>query len=66
MNVGDINVTGANNAPLPPLKKYSGHVAGGQFKSVNVVWTDGHVELHSKGVVSAQYNNTGQPCVWFY
>jgi prepilin-type N-terminal cleavage/methylation domain-containing protein/prepilin-type processing-associated H-X9-DG protein len=66
VNLSDINVTGANNSPLPPLKKYSGHVAGGQFKSVNVVWTDGHVELHSKSVVQAQYNNSTQPCVWFY
>lgn len=66
LNVDHVNLNFANNSPLPPLKKSSGHSASGQLKSVNVAFVDGHVDLHAKKLIRAVYNNTPQPCVWFY
>jgi len=65
-NVKDINTTAANNAPLPPAEKYSGHCAGNTLVSVNVAWSDGHVALHNTKQIQCVYFNTGQSAGWFY
>ena len=65
-NVSDINVTFANNNPLPPAQKYSGHVANGKLKSVNVAFGDGHVSLRTTTFIQCVYDNAGQTAAWFY
>jgi prepilin-type N-terminal cleavage/methylation domain-containing protein/prepilin-type processing-associated H-X9-DG protein len=65
-NVTDINTSFANNAPLPPAQKYSGHCAGTSLKSVNVAYVDGHVELHVTPKIRCAYFNGGQMAGWFY
>lgn len=65
-NVSDINTSFANNAPLPPAQKYSGHCAGTALKSVNVAYVDGHVELHVTQKIGCKYFNGGQGAGWFY
>jgi len=65
-NVKDINTSFANNAPLPPAQKYSGHCAGTSLKSVNVAYVDGHVELHVTAKIGCAYFNGGQMAGWFY
>lgn len=64
--VKDINTSFANNAPLPPAQKYSGHCAGTALKSVNVAYVDGHVELHVTQKIRCNYFNGGQGAGWFY
>ena len=64
--VKDINTSFANNAPLPPAQKYSGHCAGTTLKSVNVAYVDGHVELHVTQKIRCNYFNGGQGAGWFY
>jgi len=65
-NVKDINTGFANNSPLPPAQKYSGHCAGSTLKSVNVAYVDGHVELHVTQKIRCTYFNGGQGAGWFY
>jgi prepilin-type N-terminal cleavage/methylation domain-containing protein/prepilin-type processing-associated H-X9-DG protein len=65
-NVNDVNTTFANNAPLPPAQKFSGHCAGNNLKSVNALYPDGHVALHTTLFIRCVYNNAGQPAEWFY
>ncbi len=66
-NVSDINTTMANNPPLPPAQKYSGHCVGNALKSVNVTFADGHVELHTTSAIQCVYVNTAQMgSGWFY
>jgi prepilin-type N-terminal cleavage/methylation domain-containing protein/prepilin-type processing-associated H-X9-DG protein len=65
-NVKDINTTAANNTPLPPAQKYSGHCAGTSLKSVNVAYVDGHVELHVTSKIRCNFFNAGQSAGWFY
>jgi prepilin-type N-terminal cleavage/methylation domain-containing protein/prepilin-type processing-associated H-X9-DG protein len=62
----DINTDRANNPPLPPAQKYSGHVAGKKLKSVNATYADGHVSLHTAASIQCVLYNTGQPAGWFY
>jgi prepilin-type N-terminal cleavage/methylation domain-containing protein/prepilin-type processing-associated H-X9-DG protein len=62
----DINTTFANNAPLPPAQKYSGHCVGTRIKSVNAVYVDGHVSLHQAAAIQCIYFNSGQNAYWFY
>ena len=63
-NVKDININFANN--LPTAKKSSGHVLGGQLKSVNSIYTDGHVATHNRNQVTCVYYNDTQSAGWFY
>jgi prepilin-type N-terminal cleavage/methylation domain-containing protein/prepilin-type processing-associated H-X9-DG protein len=65
-NVRDINTSFANNDPLPPAQKYSGHCAGTTLKSVNVAYVDGHVELHVTAQIRCNFFNGGQQAGWFY
>lgn len=65
-NVKDVNTSFANNAPLPPAQKYSGHCVGTALKSVNVAYVDGHVELHVTQNIRCNYFNSGQNAGWFY
>jgi len=65
-NVSDVNTSFANNSPLPPEMKYSGHCAGTALKSVNVAYVDGHVELHVTQKIRCVYFNGTQPAAWFY
>lgn len=65
-NVGDINTTFANNNPLPPAQKYSGHCAGTSLKSVDAAFVDGHVELHTAKAIQCVYFNSEQNSGWFY
>jgi prepilin-type N-terminal cleavage/methylation domain-containing protein/prepilin-type processing-associated H-X9-DG protein len=65
-NVKDINTDHANNAPLPPANKYSGHCVGTTLKSVNVAYVDGHVSLHTTPQINCVYFNGGQNAYWFY
>jgi prepilin-type N-terminal cleavage/methylation domain-containing protein/prepilin-type processing-associated H-X9-DG protein len=65
-NVKDVNTSFANNAPLPPAQKYSGHCVGTAMKSVNVAYVDGHVELHVTQKIRCNYFNAGQGAGWFY
>lgn len=64
--VNDINTSFANNDPLPPAQKFSGHCAGSTLKSVNVAYVDGHVELHVTQKIRCVYMNGSQPANWFY
>jgi prepilin-type N-terminal cleavage/methylation domain-containing protein/prepilin-type processing-associated H-X9-DG protein len=64
VNPNDINLIGANNAPVDKSKKTSGHAFGGQLSSVNAAFADGHVETHSKANIRAVYR--AQDAVWFY
>ena len=64
-NVSDINLIGANNAPLPPAKKSSGHAIGNSLQSVNSTYVDGHVESHNKSQLRCVYLVNGQ-AGWFY
>ena len=63
-NVKDINLKFADN--LPTAKKSSGHAAGGQLKSVNSIYSDGHVATHNRSQVTCVYDNTTQNAGWFY
>lgn len=65
-NVSDINTDQANNAPPLPKQKYSGHCAGKALKSVNVVYVDGHVSLHTPKQIVCPYFNAPQQAGWFY
>jgi prepilin-type N-terminal cleavage/methylation domain-containing protein/prepilin-type processing-associated H-X9-DG protein len=62
----DINTAFANNSPLPPAQKYSGHCVGNRLKSVNVTYVDGHVASHQASAIQGVYVNTGQNSGWFY
>jgi len=64
-NISDINLNFANNAPLPPAKKSSGHAIGSSLQSVNSAYVDGHVEPHNKNQLRCIYLNAGQ-AGWFY
>jgi len=66
-NVKDININFANNSPqIIQAKKSSGHSSGGQLKSVNSIYIDGHVGTHNKSQVTCVYYNSGQTAGWFY
>ncbi len=67
-NVSDINTARANNDTLPAAEKYSGHCAGTKLKSVNLVFADGHVALHTTTTIQCVYYNTGTTGSpgWFY
>ncbi|HSY17420.1 MAG TPA: prepilin-type N-terminal cleavage/methylation domain-containing protein [Candidatus Acidoferrales bacterium] len=55
-NVNHINVRYMNNfINYQIVHKYSGHAVNGQFKSLNLLYADGHVEAHTKSQVQ---------CVW--
>jgi len=64
-NIKDININLANNNPLPPAQKYSGHVMGGVLTSVNSVYVDGHVSPRQKSQLQCVYLNAGE-AGWFY
>ncbi|HLX69364.1 MAG TPA: prepilin-type N-terminal cleavage/methylation domain-containing protein [Verrucomicrobiae bacterium] len=64
-NVSDINTSFANNAPLPPAQKYSGHCLGLTLKSVNACFADGHVDLHPRLAIINVVNVSGS-AGWFY
>jgi hypothetical protein len=64
-NISDINLNFANNAPLPPAKKSSGHAFGGYLQSVNSVYVDGHVQIHNKAQIQCVYFVPGA-AGWFY
>ncbi len=63
-NVKDININFANN--LPTAKKSSGHVLAGQHKSVNSIFSDGHVATHNRKQLTCVYDNINQLAAWFY
>jgi prepilin-type N-terminal cleavage/methylation domain-containing protein/prepilin-type processing-associated H-X9-DG protein len=42
------------------------HFYGGTLQSVNCAFADGHVELHSKKVIQAQFNSLNNAAVFFY
>jgi prepilin-type processing-associated H-X9-DG protein len=63
--IGDINLNFANNSPLPPAQKYSGHVIGGVLQSVNSTYVDGHVAPRQKSQLQCVYLVAGQ-AGWFY
>jgi prepilin-type N-terminal cleavage/methylation domain-containing protein/prepilin-type processing-associated H-X9-DG protein len=66
-SVNNINLTGANNtANLKLAKKTSGHAFGGQLNSVNLLFVDGHVELHNKNQIKAIWANPDGASDWFY
>jgi prepilin-type processing-associated H-X9-DG protein len=71
--VSDVNLTGASN--FLPAHKYSGHVYNGRLASVNLVFVDGHVTLHSQNLIQGIWGNStylsggGSAAgadVWFY
>jgi prepilin-type N-terminal cleavage/methylation domain-containing protein len=64
-NIADINTDHANNAPLPPAQKYSGHCIGTKIKSVNAAYPDGHVSLHNEGAIQCVYM-APDGTYWFY
>jgi prepilin-type N-terminal cleavage/methylation domain-containing protein/prepilin-type processing-associated H-X9-DG protein len=63
--VSDINIVGANNSPINLLRKYSGHVSNGQLNNMNLVFADGHVDLHNKIQMQDIYN-VASSADWFY
>ncbi|HEY1661786.1 MAG TPA: prepilin-type N-terminal cleavage/methylation domain-containing protein [Verrucomicrobiae bacterium] len=63
--VSSANVSGANNSPINLLHKYSGHVINGHLANMNLVFTDGHVELHNTIQIQDVYNVSGN-ADWFY
>jgi prepilin-type processing-associated H-X9-DG protein len=65
-NVSDINTSFANNSPLPPAQKYSGHCVGNSLKSVNAAYVDGHVTSHGAAAIQCVFYNNGQQAGWFY
>ncbi len=66
-NVKDINITGANNSPqLVAAKKSSGHALGGQIKSVNSIFSDGHVTTHNRSQLTCVFDNSQTLSAWFY
>ena len=65
-NVSDINTSAANNPPLPPAQKYSGHCAGTRLTSVNAAYPDGHVSVHTTPAIQCVYFNAPQNAGWFY
>ena len=64
--VSHINTDRANNSPLPPAQKYSGHCIGTKLTSVNACYADGHVALHTTPFIQGIYVNSGQNSGWFY
>ncbi len=60
-NTDNINITGHNLPNMSAAKKTSGHVYGKSLSSisVNLVFTDGHVESHKKPMIKWVY--TGDP-----
>ncbi len=68
INVNNINITGANNAPgLIAAKKTSGHVFNSALGSisVNCAYGDGHVAAHKKQLIRGVYNGANNSG-WFY
>ena len=65
-DVKDINTDHANNDTLPPAQKYSGHCIGSNLKSVNNVFSDGHVANRSLKAIQGVYMNTGTKSGWYY
>jgi prepilin-type N-terminal cleavage/methylation domain-containing protein/prepilin-type processing-associated H-X9-DG protein len=65
-SVNNINISYADNSPLPKLRKYSGHVYAGQLANMNILYADGHVELHNKNQIQCSYDAAGGPAYWFY
>jgi prepilin-type N-terminal cleavage/methylation domain-containing protein len=68
VNVDNINISGANNAPsLVAAKKTSGHVYGRSLSgiTVNSTFTDGHVAAHKKQFLRAVYVGDSSSG-WFY
>jgi prepilin-type N-terminal cleavage/methylation domain-containing protein/prepilin-type processing-associated H-X9-DG protein len=63
-NVNHINITSMNN--FPKADKYSGHKFNGSFKSMNLLFTDGHVALHNKSQVECVWLDENQPAGFFY
>ncbi len=63
-NVNHINITTMSN--FKDAKKYSGHVLSGQLKSINLVYGDGHVEIHNKQQLKCVWLDDGQPVGFFY
>ena len=65
--VNHINTTFINNfANYKTVHKYSGHVNGGQLKSVNALYVDGHVAAHNKSQIQCAWNDPNQPAGFFY
>ena len=64
-NINDINIVYANNAPLPPARKSSGHSVGNQLVSVNSVFIDGHVMTRKKSELTCVYRGDSMSG-WFY
>lgn len=65
-NVSDINTTFANNNPLPPAQKYSGHCQQGKLRSVDSAFADGHVVSRPLASIQCVYFNPDQNSGWFY
>lgn len=65
-NVADINTTFANNNPLPPAQKYSGHCQQGKLRSVDSAFADGHVVSRPASAIQCVYFNPDQNSGWFY
>ena len=63
--INDINIVGVNNM-TPNPHKYSGHVSGGQLKSVNALYVDGHVSAHNRSQIQCVWNDSNQPVGFFY
>lgn len=64
--LSNVNVAKADNAPLPALDKYSGHVFGGVLENLNLLYADGHVELHGRNQIQCYVENINGPADWFY
>lgn len=67
-SVNDINIAGANNLFVAgiSLKKTSGHVSGGQIRSVNMVFADGHAATHNRQQIQCAWSDPNQPVGFFY
>jgi len=66
-NISSINTVLANNLDGGKTGKYSGHCYGTTLKSVNVCYTDSHVESHNPiQLQCVQKMPNGQPAYWFY
>src|SRR5262249_46136947 len=63
-NLNDINLVGFTGTTQ--VKKASGHIINGRLHSVNVGFTDGHVETRIRSQLKARYSGDSGNAIWFY
>jgi hypothetical protein len=63
-NITDINVVG--DASPAGDKKASGHILNGRLHSVNLGFSDGHVEMRAKALLKGRYSGDSGSAIWFY